>query len=1100
MENHQRRERILFFFLIIVILLLRLWHISELNAPWIFEDEIMYWSHAANMAGLNWTEVGTLWYSYGYSLLLVPLFWITHNTAVLYRMAIVLNALMGAASFVLGYAIIREADKKIGRITAMLVSFAAACYSAYIFQSNIAWSETFIYTWFLLILWSTIRFCKHTSLRNTIFLTAEIFFLYLIHNRNIIIFIAYIMTLLWMMFKKQIDWKKVGAAVAVLAVGFAINSLVKQQLSIMMWGDTNLFKGNNLSTQGQSLKLFLSLEGWWKLIRSFAGKMWYVLTASLLLAYPGIIYLGRKMYDGIRRRKDGDQASDTDNMSSFYLFLSLFVCGTIAVSTIVMADLDMDFELRVDRYFYGRYSETVLGILIMFGLLHIVSILKKRESIRECLAGMIFYLLCSGSLYLEISPYPFVNNDTLAVNCVPGIFYFEKFSLVNCCAIVLLFYLAVYLLFCFSSTAREKIQAGKRAGLSILTAVIFCTVGENVYQVCIPSYQNTNKQVCTKITDIMKENLGYTTYQFLDLDWSAKQIIRSRVVDGRIKYLLPDNSVDDVSDKGGFLAGINHAVTHGLPDDMEENCFFIMEKRSGGKIDLSDKDLYFILADGSMVLMGIGEELEETMRAEGYPCSRIENANIKEPDEADLQILIEDKEKQVVKLGQELSFDAVLQDDSESIVWNDRYTLAYHIHGRDGEPVLWGGNQFQVETFAGDQTIPMAVSTSNLNEIGEHIVEPALFDTQSGKWLSGIKADTVRMTVNGSWQFEDNQFLDNGVDENGIRKLNPGGVSYGPYWKAQAGDYVITIDGENLDQAELSVTSGFGEKNHAYKMITEESGQVSLSVSLEENVENLEILVQNHTEDEIKLYGIEMECKGKEKAEPDQVDLDIGIIDEDKTKAIRLEQELRFDVILRDGGEAVKSGQYLLSYHLYNGKGEPVLWEGEQIPIESFQGKQVLPIEVNAEQLDKIGEYIVEPALVDAETGKWLSNVKGRSESIHVSVDGLWKFEDNQFLDQGEDENGIRRLDSGGVSYGPYWKVQSGDYLLTINGENLDQAEVCLTSQYGEKEHNFTVMKEKSGRIVLSVSLEEEVENLEVLIQNPTEEKVRLYCTKMKKR
>ena len=137
-----RKETIIYVVLILTILLSRLNKIVDLDGLWLWDDEMAYWGHAANIMGLSWTETAESWYSYGYSLFLLPLFLITHNITYLYRMAIVLNAIVAVIGFVLGKKIICELDAKCNEITAMFIAFVATCYSAYIYQSNIAWSET----------------------------------------------------------------------------------------------------------------------------------------------------------------------------------------------------------------------------------------------------------------------------------------------------------------------------------------------------------------------------------------------------------------------------------------------------------------------------------------------------------------------------------------------------------------------------------------------------------------------------------------------------------------------------------------------------------------------------------------------------------------------------------------------------------------------------------------------------------------------------------------------------------------------------------------------------------------------------------------------
>lgn len=83
---------LLFFICSIIIFIFRIWYIRESNVLAIRNDEYGYWTHAALFTGHDWSDVfaGHMnWYSYGYSLILTPLFWISHNLHFMYKAAIV---------------------------------------------------------------------------------------------------------------------------------------------------------------------------------------------------------------------------------------------------------------------------------------------------------------------------------------------------------------------------------------------------------------------------------------------------------------------------------------------------------------------------------------------------------------------------------------------------------------------------------------------------------------------------------------------------------------------------------------------------------------------------------------------------------------------------------------------------------------------------------------------------------------------------------------------------------------------------------------------------------------------------------------------------
>ena len=95
------KERALFLFGCLLILFTALVHINELNGIHIINDEIGYWSNTANILGYSWKNVCSQYYSYGYSLLLIPIFFITDNVGIMYKLAILENAFLLLCSYFL---------------------------------------------------------------------------------------------------------------------------------------------------------------------------------------------------------------------------------------------------------------------------------------------------------------------------------------------------------------------------------------------------------------------------------------------------------------------------------------------------------------------------------------------------------------------------------------------------------------------------------------------------------------------------------------------------------------------------------------------------------------------------------------------------------------------------------------------------------------------------------------------------------------------------------------------------------------------------------------------------------------------------------------
>lgn len=713
-KSYIRKETIMYILFVIAILIIRLWNISDLNAPFLFNDEAGYWSHAANLAGLPWTEVESLWYSYGYSILLVPLFWITHNMKILYRMAIVLNALMGVAGFALGKAIIRETDEQCDEITSMFISFTAACYSAYVFQSTIAWAETFVYTWFMLIVWSAVKFFKRRTWVNTILFTVECSFLYIIHNRCIVIFIAYVIVLCYMVIKRKIDWRKVVTAFIIIAGILALNTMIKAGLNEMMWGVSDGFVSNDMASQSSKKTLLFYLDGWKALICSLSGKLWYLLTSTLMLAYFGGSYIVKKFISGIQTQKK-DKADDT---YFFYLFLGLFICGTIAVAAIAMLPKAVDYTqiTRLDIWFYGRYSETVSGILVLFGLVDITHKTRRKMRLIECTVGLILYLVCGSILYLQIKD---IVNFYINIPCAPGIYFTRYYSCVQYTGIVLVLYLVGSILFCLTDGWKRQIQIVKTGIASLMTVVIFVNISQNAYV----DYTQIQQRSCDRLNDIceiLNNNLQYPTY-CMNINHSTRKTIRTRVVEGKIKNDLPAE-----------------------PDD---NFFVLVNVDATLDAELIGKDMYYVVQCAEIMLLAIGDELAEAIRQEGYLCYDMDEVTFGSVNMSNVRMDLADREyDKEIKVGEDLSISISLQNDDKGIISIADFYISYHVYDAAGNMIIGDGDRYEIKRFVSEIEIPVTIAANNFETAGEYVVELDLVE-EGVAWLSQIGGKTIRLNV-----------------------------------------------------------------------------------------------------------------------------------------------------------------------------------------------------------------------------------------------------------------------------------------------------------------------------------------------------------------
>lgn len=87
----------------IIIMVITLFFVGEKNVPYVLGDEFGYWTSAAYFFGYDWSGIASIngYFSFGYGLLLTPLF-LLKDSVLMYRTAIVMNALFLVGSFVFG--------------------------------------------------------------------------------------------------------------------------------------------------------------------------------------------------------------------------------------------------------------------------------------------------------------------------------------------------------------------------------------------------------------------------------------------------------------------------------------------------------------------------------------------------------------------------------------------------------------------------------------------------------------------------------------------------------------------------------------------------------------------------------------------------------------------------------------------------------------------------------------------------------------------------------------------------------------------------------------------------------------------------------------
>jgi len=344
--------------LAIVIFGVSLRNIGKVYQLYVLHDEFGYWMNAAHFAGYDWSGIASIspYYSYGYSLFLTPLFWLFSNPVIMYRAAIVLNAFFYMGSFLLSLQCAEKMfpETKKGILTAFC--FVAAFYCNNLLQSNMAWAEAVLYFWFWLLLYTLLCFLDKQRLLYAALFVLELVYLYIIHQRALGVVIAGLGALfLILLFRNKRNWKKIFAVTVILAACLIVAVLVKKyfQDNLWRWDNEEIAGRNDYSGQLWKIEYILTTwKGMLEMLISFAGKVCYLLVSSGSLIFWAVL-------SGVALLRNG--FADRKNYAVVFIGLSLFF--TVGINAIMMLKGE-----RIDCAIYGRYSEFLMGILLIMGM------------------------------------------------------------------------------------------------------------------------------------------------------------------------------------------------------------------------------------------------------------------------------------------------------------------------------------------------------------------------------------------------------------------------------------------------------------------------------------------------------------------------------------------------------------------------------------------------------------------------------------------------------------------------------------------------------------------------------------------------------------
>ena len=368
----------------------------------LYPDEFGYWSSAAALLGWDWKEVASLgsYYSFGYSLFLLPILKLIGNAPGTYRGAVVLNVIFMYLSFFLVMKISEKLRPKINKKVHILFAAVVVLYPAWVFHIHFTATEGLLFFLFVLSTYLILLFWEKPGIKLGLALTLVLGYGFMVHMRFVGVVVAFVMTLvLWGVLQSKNRKKLIVLGLALIGI-FVIAFLAKSVIREVIYGNAGdeMLKWNEFSGQFGKIAYVFTKEGILQLFINFCGKILYMGISSMGLFYYWIFWCLEHVGCTIDRLKNNKGIS-SQSFAAIFLFLAVFAEIVIG-SVYSVKNTDLGWIV------YGRYSEFVLPVVMIVGLCWYY---KRRKQVAACIVSWCWHTLFSVICILAFLEKPIQN-------------------------------------------------------------------------------------------------------------------------------------------------------------------------------------------------------------------------------------------------------------------------------------------------------------------------------------------------------------------------------------------------------------------------------------------------------------------------------------------------------------------------------------------------------------------------------------------------------------------------------------------------------------------------------------------------------------------
>lgn len=562
----------------------------RMNMPFISTDEIGVVGSAAWFVGEDWSEVikRISYYGYGQALLYIPVFMITDNPLLRYKLMGIENAFLVAMMPVIVYYISIK-YLKIEKGLSLVIALCIGLFPSYTSYTKWLWNEVslLVLPWLVILVMFKLYNSEVKREKNlySILLGFILIYSYSVHGRalGIIISVLVIIFLFHLIYKKSnINYILFFLSIAVTSI---LYSIIKKELVNNLWLAEGKVLNNTSSMIIPKITNFLSYDNIQYKILGIIGHIYgaIISTYGLLVVFI-IMFLILLIRYGVKKLNK--------NELLLYSYSFLLLVFSFSIGVVFLSDAFVGNPRRGDYLIYIRYSSIAFGLILYSSILMFIkykSFFSNKIFFISLLITIIVSMIVMFFLETIINKQPIAAPSIM--NIIPfsasnkigyiDIINFKVLSIISILIFVLFYYLMKY---------------GKyKVGLLFLILVFIYVYAFNVVRIIVPS----NDEYYNKVKN-WQQVLGNIDSRDIKIDiYYCDKENKKPFSDTLLQYAIPKSKVHIVNN-----------VEKLYPNS-------IVVSTSDFRLDYIYKDVYRVLDNslkGNEYIWFVGDDINEKLK------------------------------------------------------------------------------------------------------------------------------------------------------------------------------------------------------------------------------------------------------------------------------------------------------------------------------------------------------------------------------------------------------------------------------------------------------------------------------------------------------